>query len=444
MNKMSKILKKIKFPNNKYISAIIISNKTFNILNKNFIEILNDEGYEFLFKDDFESIRFLLTDNGLESTDVIEIISDLDDNVKNDPKIIKFYWTYNLNDNFNNNFNNNFNSTDTILDKESIIKRFNIFKDILIKNKNNIDLPKNLDYPIDIDNLNKWNNIFGSKNQCFKAFSNSFVESLKYIDYKTFINKIKNSAIETINIINNLNNNIYVGLFIPNAINKSNFWTSLLFFRELLILKKDLIIDIIDETFSKYIDAGLIITIDDANYSGQQLTGSLLNFNNNVNILNATPYITTDALNYMKENLKERCIFIQSTTILTDFTSVYESYLSFINFNRVKLLPFLTSKPRSSFTDCIRTIDKNLLTDQQITDLIGFGRYPIYFAHKIADQVSTFDNILKYGIYLDNNGNIKKLGSLIKNCCPNSYYKTINYILPSNANDDLPISQFFN
>lgn len=288
-------------------------------------------------------------------------------------------------------------------------------------------------------------------------FLDKLIEIFRYVPFDEYTEKIKQMSEEIINYLTMNHENYDEIYYVMNSkIVGSNTWIGLLFLHRLkdfLLLHQNISNKI---KFMNYfpinenIDTGkkLLLFFDDMSYSGLQISQALpsSNYCINYDIYITTPYISTTAINNIKATDHNFNIWNQTEIIESLETSFTRNDIN----GKYKALydKFCFKK--------YNQLDRNYRN----TFYNGFQCHnniiPIYFDHKIADGISTFQKLLFLGTYPIKNGECI-ITPLINNCfeenfqladnfdknrlcnepiqniyyfgntCLNTYYKTIQY-----------------
>ena len=287
------------------------------------------------------------------------------------------------------------------------------------------------------------------------AFIQKLISIFKYVDFKTYLDKIKlivNEFYE--NYTSKSYSNVY--FIAEGLVNKSNTWVMMLFMSELneIITKNNNIdlfkkIKILSDVPQTLKPSTLVLYFDDMSYSGRQISSSLFrstnfpeNIQKGIDFYITAPYISKTAINKF-EGEKKLFKLWNNTEIIQTFRDQFiksdmdkEMYKNFCVYE-VKYYRYYM---------CHETI------------------IPIYFDHKIADGLSVFQKFLYFGSRYTKNNNYN-IVPLIKNCaflnkanylknkfgfengfnfmsgmftdiedeysCPQTYYKQIKYEFPN-------------
>jgi hypothetical protein len=325
---------------------------------------------------------------------------------------------------------------------EEIINEFDIFY------KENIDkciMKINDTFPVNQTKLIQWvdrmidisNNL---KKPYIKDFALCLSKNIQHISFQTFYEKIFSIAMEIKEFVYDKKTNSNIILYIPETIEKSHLWVSLLYFKVLrkyincIVFNIKEIYTILDNNEKS---ETVIIFPDDASYSGSQLFQNLKIFlkrrdrkpssfeegeifdreeiydiNTNIKKTNqfddkkitcyvALGYISQETNRILKNNFSKIKIPL-STTVFKNFKDIFIEQYNKENYNLI-LKDHIFNK----------TI---LIQEEYITTL--------YFDHKLASGISTFQRIYALGmLYTDYKKIDTKdytIGSLIHNC-ENSY-----------------------
>lgn len=234
-------------------------------------------------------------------------------------------------------------------------------------------------YPLDINFVEKKMHLIKNNLDSDEIkIIDDIIKATTHIPFYKFIEELKKS----INIFKSTIGNKEYILYITNPTKhvdndirqKSNFWVSSMVYHLLGDCRPTKIVDIIDYTTLKNNadDANNILICDDCSYSGNQL-GTIINnlvygtieskhINMHVHLI--IPFITNDALNYFTKSLPKLKI------------SVYNTYI--------------VKRIEEMFTSDFCTKAKNL-------GLYIANPCPIYFDHRVADYLSSFDQFYLFG-----------------------------------------------
>ena len=307
---------------------------------------------------------------------------------------------------------------------------------ILMKN----DPPK---YTKNIKKFNEWiENIKKSSNPDeLIIFAKFLRDKIRYVSFNEFNNKINELSVNYVNYINKNKKKYDYIVFTSysdhgsTTIDKSDFWVLLLSiycinkhkFESNIIYIPNIDTDIVNKLLSKF---NILITIfDDMAYSGTQLNHRLFKINNSIiknidieyicDIYLFVPYISTTALNKFEEqqNIKNNIIISKSTEIIESLVDQFKEWYG----NKENYMDILKiGCPKDYESKIKKTFNCNS----------NYIQIPIYFEHKIADFMSTFNTILLFGTYPVINDDDCNPQSLINDCDEN-----ISSILPYNKDN---------
>jgi hypothetical protein len=200
-------------------------------------------------------------------------------------------------------------------------------------------------------------------------------DNTKYISYRLFKFALYNNFRELIHYckINNINT---IKLFLADIgdaditdtkiTRKSNFWVSQHFYRYLISKKVKIKLEIITNPDSLLIDNDnqLILILDDCSYSGSQLNEVLEYFPSqyNINVYIIIAYITKEAILNITKQIPKNI-----NVILSKYNNIIKSFYEYLSPLEIKKI-------------------------EKIKGLYD-NKYPIYFNHKLADNISTYTDI---------------------------------------------------
>lgn len=384
--------------------------------------------------------------------------------------------------------NNTDDDTDDDTDDEIIID-INIALKFLEKNKDIILIPneKREIYEIDKNKVNNLiNNILNSScldNKCVKyslLFIIRLIEIYKYVNFNEYIEQINKVCDEIKEFLKNNYEKYEKIYFIAIMdITKSNTWIMFLFLyylkdfiNEHLNIKEKIKI-ISNEHIVETNSLGLIF--DDMSYSGKQISNHYTNKNNNIYL--SMPYISKTALDLLKQK-SFNVLYWNNMIIIPKLSDLFENdntnfwnYEDFNNEDVKKLFENIQKFSVSDKKEVYKKLFKNFCMINKRKQIFYNGfqceetLIPIYFDHKIADYISTFQKLLNFSTYPIKTTSdcvpICNNFSLISNCeveipnfyldneknlcntiiqrdipddytCPKTYYKTIKYEFPDN------------
>ena len=344
---------------------------------------------------------------------------------------------------------------------------FILFKKFYEENKAKLNMPEDINYPINYKKSIQWVN-----SQCdneSRMFAGDIIKHTKYVSHIEFVKQLENVCFSYKKTYtgDEFTNDEFI-LIIPFKLKKSNIWVSLLCFEYLQDIITGIYYDItdvynktVDHKSSLYKKKTHCIICDDCAYTGHQV-GFIASFDRSwINYPNKTihPNIyKREWLDWYDSTNTSAAEFIKSISIddfSVDLVIPYMSILAhtrFMNIPYIKIPKSCVVFPIFSQQVNIEKIPTHILNEFKRTFQYHKDISAIYFDHKIADAVSTFhkiyllaplfncsvnnrrigfiencndtvipDNIKIYDYYIDTE---PELG---KHACPSSYYKGIKY-----------------
>jgi len=314
------------------------------------------------------------------------------------------------------------------------------------------------------DHLKTLHNISEGKYEIetYIKFAEALHAKMRYVTFPEYMQKIQQISAEIIDLIES---NDTVFFVVSGEAEKSNTWTTLLYFGELQKLKldsfKDKIVIITDtdcingklmnfaeENKTKKI---LVVHYDDMSYSGIQMSSSIPQDIIKRALSNISYYIAISFITkFARGNVGGYGVkFFENTELVPDFEECVNEYYKGqpAIINRIKAI-------------CSRIDERQAESDPEEFSKIlpfkrghnafqcyyGAGQSAIYFDHKIADYVSVLSTLFSKGTYPPNiniNSTLtavltgKKInpqfsGSLISTCdaedeCYKIFYKRFTY-----------------
>lgn len=282
-------------------------------------------------------------------------------------------------------------------------------------------------------------------------FFNRIIQIIRYVNFKEYLDKIKNICDEIKNFLYN-NHDKYNKIFFGGYgdITKSYTWVLFLFLNEMndffmmnntitskIFVGQDDITNT-DDDGNKY----LYLFFDDMSYSGTQISGSiqLTSKSINIDIYITTPFISSVAIEKIRG--KNKKVLYWNYMEVVD--SLKNSFMKDIKEDEIEKYSKIYEK--------VCTIDGGIFyKGYQCHEVM----IPIYFDHKIADCMSTFQKLLFFGSYPVIKPNLCERIPLFKKCiekntdiyngipfctqtlfyineaknnvCPKTFYKSIIY-----------------
>lgn len=303
------------------------------------------------------------------------------------------------------------------------------------------------------------------------SFARLIMNNITHISFPKFAEHIEAAAKE-INerLLNKINNSAYssyeVNFIIPGEFDKSNLWVAILanpFLDAKLspsrIIGKDELPNDVQTIIDTKQKLYIYIYFDDMSYSGTQFNynnyffinkfpGGILPANVDYSLLIGS--ISTVALRNL--DIKTRRIFASKHTL------VYKNMQEIMNEEKLTMPDYENRnyKIAKTFDGGLSADNPNCVTKyMQVYWQMFPSLTPVYFDHKLADNVSTFTKLFRSGVYFNINENKEVntgfVGPLISSCshcgievnetvfdissidntkcpvCPPNFYKNIQY-----------------
>jgi hypothetical protein len=343
---------------------------------------------------------------------------------------------------------------------------FKAFKKFYNENKDKLHMPKPVNYPINYKKAKLW-----ADSQCdaeSRVFANEIIKYTKHVSYEDFINNIKKACLSYKEAHSRDRHNTEFVLIVPFKLEKSNLWVSLLSFEYL----KDVITDVgyditvlynsISDSRSKFYNKRVrCIICDDCAYTGHQLEyiasldSSTIKFDNK----EKQPSVYHgEWLHWYKRNIRESKKHIKKVSIDNFSVDIIIPYMSILaearllNIHYVRIPKNCVIFPIFTQQTNINNIQTHVLNEFRRTFQFHKDISAIYFDHKIADAVSTFQKVYMLAPQFNCSVSNKRIG-FIENCnsekipsniniydhymdmgpelgthaCPATHYKSIKY-----------------
>ncbi len=222
-------------------------------------------------------------------------------------------------------------------------------------------------------------------------FLNRLLEIFIYIDFNTYMDTVRRVSGEIIYILQSSHTeyeNIYFEA--NDSYDKSNTWVLLLcilqmqeFFRSRPDISEKIKI-VNTREYVKLDKKTLWFYFDDMSYSGRQIALSIPEPNNNLDLYIVPMYLTNIAREtILQQNNKVK--FLENTIIVPN---IRDAFLNGLEGERLETLSEIFKR--------ICGYGNNIFYNSfQCYE----GQSPVYFDHKIADGLSTFQKLLTFGIY---------------------------------------------
>lgn len=336
------------------------------------------------------------------------------------------------------------------------------------ENKDKIYMEKKENYRLDYKEGKKWADSQGDRES--RLFANKIIEYTSYISFNEFINEIQTICESYIKFYNQnkFKKDVFI-LIVPFKLSKSNFWVSLLSFTYLKDIISDIYNDItsvyndiLDEKSKLYNKKIRCIVCDDCSYTGNQLY-EIVSIDSTTLKYKNKP---TEPNRYKKGWLTwNETTSLDSKKIINNINidkfsvDVIIPWMTNNAIEKIKSLHYVKiSKLINRVPLFSEYIDTNSIPNYILSEFKKTFQYHnqitcIYFDHKIADAVSTFNKIyntaplFNYKItdrrigFIENCKNIKILPddvdiydyyldtgkeTSLENC-PSTFYKKIKY-----------------
>jgi len=295
----------------------------------------------------------------------------------------------------------------------------------------------------------------------YDFFAHTFIEFLLYVPFDKFYEILNRISFQLVEIVNSGDyKNIY--FYIADSANKSNLWVALLFLD--CLIKNNISLDIQKIKFVNNYDAlvndsnnekSLCLYCDDMSYTGSQIKSNFLRGKNaNLEDTNIDKYLIIAYLSnsaYTKLSTIKNVHFFKDTVVVNSYIDQLKNKYGDTNPEMVdNVVKMFTSQSNNPFF----TMGKKACN-------CNMAYTPIYFDHKIADELSTFNKLLFTGSYPTTS--VCEINPLIHGCndivmletlfgknpcttnytldsevpCFPSFYKTILYTINGNKiNED--------
>lgn len=302
--------------------------------------------------------------------------------------------------------------------------------------------------------------------ETYEFFAKTFIEFLLYVPFDEFYNIINKMSLQFNEIISS-NEYVNIYFFIPDSINKSNLWVTLLFFD---CLFKNEILSSEIKSKMKFVSnynalvnnsdntKSVCLYCDDMSYTGSQI---------NMNFLRKKgPEIQSDAkidkymiVSYISNVAREKLSLISNIHFFRDTVTV-DTYINQLKVKYMETREEMVNNVLKMFD--YKTSNNFFIMGRKACNCSS--KYtPIYFDHKIADDLSTFNKLLFTGSYpIESSSSICEINPLIHGCdniaeleklftknpcinnitldsevpCFPSFYKTISYTINANVIDN--------
>lgn len=321
------------------------------------------------------------------------------------------------------------------------------------ENKDKIYLPWSGQHPINEEAIEHWKDRVSKysqnvdKKRVYLKFVDLFFDFMRYISFDEYLSKFSDIGKE---LAERMPMYDKVMIVIDGEASKSNFWVALLLTGELLkaklsseTIEKMLIVnqsEAVVEYAKEHPDEKILgIHVDDMSYSGRQIKASIsheINDLENVDYVLGVAFIGSAAVELLRgesgeeSGISEKDFKLQNTEVIISFVG--------------RLVEMLTKMPEGLEKQIMRGV-RTMCSQYRAEYKNGyeaFGCYdsivPVYFDHKIADGLSTFQKVLLFGSYPRNNETECVREGLIKGCENNPLRNNFNTCRTLFANYEEP------
>lgn len=345
------------------------------------------------------------------------------------------------------------------------MSKLDIFKKICKENKDKIMMPKPINYPLNYKKGMGWASSHCDNKSVY--FAGQIIAKTIYIPFFEFMEQLKKICLSFMKHYKNDENNIYV-LVLPHTIDKSNFWISMLCNEWIENILTDIHFSVI-EVYNYYIYEGnagnknvVCILCDDCMYTGLQVNShcSLLSTELKYkNKLEEPDDHDSEWLNWKRDTLDEIELIEKNLDINKFSINLIIPFISTVAATTLKSNRFIKlPKDAKMFKTFREEVDIQIHSESTIHEFEQTFQYhsnisAIYFDHKIADAVSTFNkvyllapvfncNVTNASIsFIDGCNNDAVIPNKVKiynmymnieneldgNACPPTFYKNIKY-----------------
>ena len=299
------------------------------------------------------------------------------------------------------------------------------FEKLYDENKDKLQMPKDSNYPMNYKVGMKWANHHCDDES--SRFASQIIQHTAYVSYMEFIDQLDNVCKSFKKFYKDVDAEFI--LIVPFTVNKSNFWVSLLAFPSL----RDMISDVQNDitcAYNKYVIGKksknvVCIICDDCAYTGNQIA-SYCSLDPHRILYDGKPDEPPDTsiewINWLKG--------------VTNHTTNLEKTIDKAKFSVNLLVPFMSTMAQQviterSFVMISRSakifklfrehVDMSEFNQNVIREFESSFQYhtnisAIYFDHKIADAVSTFNKVFLLAPVF-NCGTLRKSVCFIQGCC---------------------------
>jgi hypothetical protein len=247
-----------------------------------------------------------------------------------------------------------------------------------------------MSYHLDRDNVKKF--IAASAPDARDAVR-KFIKATTHISFETFISYVNTNLEDVVQIVPP-GRPLFVYVDEDNKY-KSSYWMYL-YLKKLAKVKYNVTIKHIDENSYRHLrDNDILLLVDDCAYTGSQMADTVEYIHTNkkkLHIILFIPFISDAAVNHINANKKHN-----------DYLKICRfSYLKYV-YKIKPLSDYMTVAEFSTIFRYTSPYSNPAEAEEEIE------KFPIYFDHKLADDVSTFPRIYKGFVPNEWNLEIKRL-----------------------------------
>jgi hypothetical protein len=221
-----------------------------------------------------------------------------------------------------------------------------------------------------------------------------FIKATTHISFETFIRYVNKNLREVVKLVPDSRPMfVYIDTGFVEYKTKSSYWLYL-YVKKIVKTLYDIKVEFVDmDNFYILQDNDILLILDDCAYSGSQISGTVAELDANdkmLNIIVFIPFISNASIKVINDAIKgneslQKCKF---------------SYLKYA-YKIKPLSDYMTAAELS-------TILKYDISNPRAA--VEIKKYPIYFDHKLADDVSTFTTI--YNGFVPNDWNLQIMASI--------------------------------
>lgn len=342
--------------------------------------------------------------------------------------------------------------------------RLALFDALYKENKSILHMKKPINYPLNYKTGMKW-----ARHHCdteSNKFAESIISNTIYVSFEQFITRLEKVCIAFKRYYEKKKNTTFV-LIIPFTMQKSNIWVSLLVYPWIRHLIHDIQYKVTN-AYNEYVVKNnkknvVCIICDDCAYTGNQI----------MSYCSLKPN-TTEYKNKPVEPSSTDEEWLKWNKIVTEETQVLEKTIDRSTFSVNLIIPYMSTLAQQNIMNHhYLMIPRDIKIFQLFRERVNMHEYgqgivrefessfqyhtnisAIYFDHKIADAISTFNKVfllapifncgtLKRSLcFIDGCCNTKMIDphidiydvyvnieDMVNNACPPTFYKSLNYTL---------------